>query len=500
MSSLQKYFVNDYEYIQKAIWFIEKNQGLTVTDEYDSEWNEVKELYDNEPTIELFMRMHYHYPSELIMLRILHPDDFDDIIVDKIYNDVIDNFVVGCINTTIINDLVNILTNIVNYNSQSKELYVLCKNIYTKNQLTLKWIKVSDSFEMYLLSIFEKIIGKIIEYISDFDSKEVTKIKTELSKLTSAKYVKLFYNKNVYKRQSIYTHNFTDFNQNNVIFKNGYLNLDTDEFVCSIANIFDENNQCMNIEWKEYCESNLSTDYNVKYIISMLNKMFYNKVSKSISIVYGSSSIAFMNLIEQLFGSYIVHVSVKEYISKYSEIKSKFVIIDAPSDISLSLVYNKLNENQYALLNCSNNHFPKFVGTVDTNKINIFTIDHDIFNRYSIETFFADIIFSDEFVNEPFTANIVKQSLLNEINSADYFCKACMVFGEEEESYSEVDLYKYYITFCKNNNLIRNTITGFINVLSLRPVNIEGGEIGSRIFSGFKIVLSKTQSEKIKKD
>lgn len=490
--SFAKIFNNDYEYIQKAVWFIEKSNDVKVTDKYNDEWNNLNKLYDEEQTIELFKKLHYHYPPVMTLIRILHPDKFDEIIIDKIYNNVINNLVIGRINMMIINCLVNEFANIINWNGQSKELFVLCKDIYTNQTLTLKWSKVTESFNIYLMSIIESIIDKIIEYIDELDEldeKYAIKIKSELSKLPSIKYIQLFYSKNECKRHCNYTHSFTQTCNNICIFKNGYLNIDTEEFICSISKIFDENNQCMNIEWQQYTESGLSSDNIVKYILSIVNKMFYYKLPKMINIVYGLTSRKFMSLFENLFGSYVTRISIKEFISKNNEINTKFVIIDSPAEISLSVIYNKLKDNQYVIIDCSNNQFPKFTGTINTDKINILSIDHEIFNKYSVDTFFADMIDSIEDINEPFNNQIIKESLLNEINSAEYFCRAFMLFDNEpddEDSYTEVDLYKRYVSFCKSNKLSINTITGFINVISLRPINITG-DIGSRIFNGFRL-------------
>lgn len=489
--SLAKIFSNDYEYIQKAVWFIEKSNDVEVTDKYDNEWNELNELYDEEQTLDLFKRLHLHYPSVMTLVRILHPEVFDKIIIDRIYEKVINNLIIGRINMMIINYLVDEFTDIINWNGQSKELFVLCKNVYTCQSLSLKWTKVSDSFSIYIMSLFENIIDKIIEYVDEngSDPKEIAKIKSEVSKLPSAKYVQLFYAKNEYKRHSTYTHSFTQPCNNMCVFKNGYLNIDEDEFICSIAEIFDENNQCMNIEWKQYDESNMSSDIVVKYILSMINKMFYNQLPKVINIVYGLTSRKFISLFENLFGSYVTRTSLKDFISKGNDIHTKFVMIDAPADISLNAVYNKLKDKQYAILDCSNNQFPKFTGSVNTDKINIFSVDYEIFNKYTVETFFADMIYADEEVAEPFNNQIIKESLLNEINSAEYFCRACMLFDDEneEEMYTEIDLYKRYVSFCKANKLIVNTITGFINVI-YQQINVKSsGVIGSRIFSGFRL-------------
>lgn len=497
--SLFDKFKDDYPYIQKAVWFIEKRNGVCNTSNYDDEFNTLIQQYEDDPTIELYKKLYYHYPSVLTLLRILHPEEFDNIIVNKVYDYMINNLIIGCIPVLIINQLVELFADIINYNDQSKELFVLTKDIFTPDELTLKWIKVENTFDQYLISMFEKIVNKLFEYLEtcDFTEKVLTKIRVDLGKLLNKKYVSYFYDKNAYKRNALNTFNYTQYAPKIAIFKNGYINLETDEFICSITKIFDENNQCMNIAWDNINppETN-SIDNNTKYIISMLNKMFYSKLDKSIVLIFGLMSNNMLTLFENLFGTYITHVSLKEYVVHGDSIHTKFVFIDTPADISLSLIYRKLHENQYVFLNCSNNQLPRFTGGLNSNKLTVFSIDTDYFSHSTMYTFFADIIYSDFDVIEPFTVKLIKENLLCETNSAEYFCRACMVYNEENitdenivdnTTYSEQEIFKRYLTFCKNNKLTATTSTGLFAIMNTRNIIIEG-DVGSRVLKGFKLV------------
>ena len=122
-----KYFVNDSEAIQKAVWFVEKNNGKEVDNTYEQEWQELNNQYNEEQTSELFVKLYYHYPDTMTLLRVLHPVDFDNIVVDTVVKNMEGKIVIGCINTSIVNHLVTLFANIMNWNSQSKELYILCK-------------------------------------------------------------------------------------------------------------------------------------------------------------------------------------------------------------------------------------------------------------------------------------------------------------------------------------------------------------------------------------
>ena len=201
---MSKYFIRDTESIKRAVWFVEKNNGVTVDDTYLQEWTELTEQYNENPSSELFMKLYYHYPSVMTLLRIIHPDDFDDVVVDTVVAKMEGKIMIGCINTTIVNHLVTLFANIMNWNSQSKELYVLCKCDST--DLKLSWKRVSQSFDLYLIGIFERITEKLLHMLEDtVDAKLFGKIVTELGKLP--KYVPTFYAKNAYKRQASHTNN-----------------------------------------------------------------------------------------------------------------------------------------------------------------------------------------------------------------------------------------------------------------------------------------------------
>lgn len=497
MSLLDK-FESDYPYIKKAVWFIEKQNGVCNTAEYDEEFKNLIQEYERDPTIELYKKLYYHYPSTLTLLRILHPEEFDNIIVDKIYDYMIDKLMNGYIPALIINQLVELLSDIINYNDQSKELYILTKDRFDENELTLKWIKVENTFDQYLILMFEKIVNKLFEYTTDCDlsDKEVKKVRSDLVKLLgNKKYVTYFYERNAYKRNAVTTLNYTQYVPKIAIFKNGYINLETNEFICSITEIFDENNQCMNIAWDDINPNDAcSIDNNTKYIISMLNKMFYSKLDKSITLICGLMSNTMLTLFENLFGTYITHVSIKEYVVHGDSIRTKFVIIDAPGDISLNLIYKKLHENQYVFLNCSNNQLPRFIGNLNSDKLTVFSIDSEYFSQSTVTTFFKDIIYSDICVPEPFSVQLIKENLLCETNSAEYFCRACIVYENntdenvvDSRTYSEQEIFKRYLAFCKNNKLTATTSTGLFSFMQTRDIIIEG-DVGSRVFSGFKLV------------
>lgn len=478
-----KYFVNDSEAIQKAVWFVEKNSGKEVDDTYEQEWQELNNQYNEEQTSELFVKLYYHYPDTMTLLRVLHPVDFDNIIVNTVVKNMEGKIVIGCINTSIVNHLVTLFANIMNWNSQSKELYILCKEVHTP-ELKLSWRRVTQSFDIYLVNIFERITGKLLESLEGtLDEKTYGKVVTELSKLPK-QYVPVFYAKNAYKRQANHTNYFTSFDENIMIFKNGYINLDTDEIIYSIVNTFDEYNQCMNIDYEDTEYTSLSSDPVIKYIFSVLNNIFYNNIDKQVTIVYGTQSRVFMQLIEDLFGTYVTRVTMKDFNSK-NEYFNKIVIIDAPTEMSVSLILRKLQEHQNIIVDCSNNQLPKITGTFNPDKVNIFPINHDIFNRLDKHTFFDEIFNADDEIVIPFCINIDKENLMCESNSAEYFCKS-MIDYDEDESYTETDLYKRYITFCKANKLTTLTVLSLYNVIRVYNINITG-DVGSRVYSGFKL-------------
>ena len=478
---MNKYFANDIESIKRAVWFIEKNNGVTVDDTYLQEWTELTEQYNENPTSELFIKLYYHYPSVLTLLRIIHPNDFDDYVVDTVVSKMNGKIMIGCINTTIINHLVTLFADIMNWNSQSKELYVLCKE--SSEDLKLSWKRVSQSFDLYLIGIFERITEKLlIELDGSIDPKLFAKIVTELGKLP--KCVSIFYAKNAYKRQANCTNNFTSYDENIMIFKNGYIDLNTDEITYTIVNVFDNFNQCMSIDYTETDYQPLSNDVIVKYIMSLLNQMFYNKIDKQITFVYGSRSRSFVQLFENLFGTYTIRVTLKDYNSK-AEYGNKFIIIDSPSEVSVSLIAKKLQDHQNVLIDCSNNQLPKLTGTFNPDKVNIFPVNHDIFDNLNSQTFFEEIFNASETVETPFSINVDKENLMCEANSAEYFCKS-MIDYNEEETYTETDLYKKYIAFCKANKLPTLTVLSLYNIIRVYNVDITG-DIGSRVYSGFKL-------------
>lgn len=476
---MSKYFIRDTESIKRAVWFVEKNNGVTVDDTYLQEWTELTEQYNENPSSELFMKLYYHYPSVMTLLRIIHPDDFDDVVVDTVVAKMEGKIMIGCINTTIINHLVTLFADIMNWNSQSKELYVLCKCDST--DLKLSWKRVSQSFDLYLIGIFERITEKLLHMLEDtVDAKLFGKIVTELGKLP--KYVPTFYAKNAYKRQASHTNNFTSYDENIMIFKNGYLDLNTDEVTYTIVNVFDDFNQCMNIDYTDVEESTMSKDAIVKYTMCLLNQMFYNKIDKQITIVYGSRSRSFIQLFESLFGTYITRVSMKDFNGK-TEFGNKFIIIDSPSELSVSLISRRLHDRQNVFIDCSNNQLPKLTGTFDPDKVNIFPVNHDIFDRLDNRSFFEEIFNATDEIETPFSINIDKENLMCEANSAEYFCKS-MIDYEEDETYTETELYKKYIAFCKANKLPTLTVLSLYNVIRVYNINITG-DIGSRVYSGF---------------
>lgn len=476
--SIQQYFINDYDHIKKAVWFIEKNNGINVDDSYIDEWNQLNELYNKDQTVEIYKKLYLHYPSTLTLLRILHPEIFDQFIINYVYNKVTIN---NCINTNIINLLVTAFSEILNWNSTRKELYLITKDKYNESEISLKWVKVSNNFDMYLIELLEKIIVKI-----DNDNID-SKIEKELLKLPQQKYINLFYSKNAYKRHANNTNNFTENSNDIMIFKNGYIDIKTGEFNASICNVYEDNEQCMNINFDNYDESSCSKDTMFNYILSMMNKMFYNKIPKIINLVYGSTSVDLLILIEKLFGSYVYHTTMKEYMLKHAHINNKFIFIDVTSDISLNLVYNNLHENQYMFINCSNNHFPKMNGVLDSYKFSILCSDNAYIRNYNIENFLADIIYSDQEIDEPFMISMLKENMKCESNSAEYFCKAQIIYDDNSDiTYTETAIYKEYIKFCKVNKLTINSQTGFFNILITHNINSEG-DIGSRVFSGFTL-------------
>ena len=175
---------------------------------------------------------------------------------------------------------------------------------------------------------------------------------------------------------------------------------------------------------------------------------------------------------------------MKDFNSK-NEYFNKLVIIDAPTEMSVSLILRKLQEHQNIIIDCSNNQLPKITGTFNPDKVNIFPINHDIFNRLDKHTFFNEIFNADDEIVIPFCINIDKENLVCESNSAEYFCKS-MIDYDEDESYTETDLYKRYITFCKANKLTTLTVLSLYNVIRVYNINITG-DVGSRVYSGFKL-------------
>ena len=477
MMSVQHIFANDFDYIKKAVWFIEKRNNIIVDYTYIDEWNDLIAKYDEEQTLDLYKKLYYHYPSTMTLMRILHPKDFDNIIIREVCNSVKNHLVVGCANITIINKLVSLFTELINWNNQTKELFILTKDKYNKDEITLKWLKVSSSFDLYLIELLEQIVDNLIPEVDP-------KVEKELVKLSTIKYITLFYSKNAYRRNASNTNYFTEDYDNIMIFKNGYFDIDSEEFTATISNTFDENNQCMNISFDNYDESKFSKDISLKFIISVLHNIFYNKVSKTINIVYGMTSQDFLNIFERLFGSYVKQTTMRDFVTRPDQYNNKFIFVDVPTEMSLNIVHSCLHEGQHMFINCSNNHFPKFKGTIDSYKYNILYIQHDVFRRYTVTELFADILYSDEFIDEPFNIKLLKENIYCESDSAEFFCKSQIIY-DENESYEEAYIYKEYIKFCKNHNLSINTATGFFNVLQ-NHVSCEG-DIGSRMFNGFKL-------------
>ena len=61
-----------------------------------------------------------------------------------------------------------------------------------------------------------------------------------------------------------------------------------------------------------------------------------------------------------------------------------------------------------------------------------------------------------------------------------------MIDFNEKETYTETELYKKYIAFCKANKLSTLTVLSLYNVIHKYDVVITG-DIGSRVYSDFKL-------------
>lgn len=484
--SFQKYFINDYDYIKKAVWFIEKNDGIELSnEEWDAEWQKAYDAYDKNETIEGWIKMYYHYPSIMTLLRLLHPDQFDNIIVNKVVDAIKDNYVKGCLNITIVNHLVKEFKELINWNAQSKKIFVLSKNIHNENELKFKWVEVTTEFLMYLIELYEKIVEKMITVVEDDD---LTKVKMELKSLPTMKYAELFLQKNAYRRHALLTNNYTEFNNNIMIFKNGFLDINTDQFYASISNTFDEFDQCMNLEW--HCddivaENNLSKDNIVQWILYKMHEIFYNNIDKSVNIIYGLTSSVFMHLMFDIFGAYIYRTSYKDFISKGTDIHNKIVVIDSPEEVNYNVLMKNMYSNQHVFINCTNNQIPKFINLMDSSSINFFLINQITWSQYSTEECFYDIIFAEDEITEPFILNVYKEGLLCDANSVEYFIRSCINYSDDN-SYTENDIYRKYLNFCKNNKMKILSSSSLFSLLMQKNVNVEG-DIGQRIFSGFTI-------------
>lgn len=409
--------------------------------------------------------------NRLSLMYVLYPDKFFELVIDDICNNF--KYLIGCNYSYIINKLVDNLKYIINYNQDTKTIYTIHLDDYKDDTIQLSWIKTSNIFNNYVLSIIDDLFPKIMSSISC--EKTQSKLATELKKLYNPKALEEIYNKISYK---YYKNNINDI----IIFKNGYLNIKTNEFTSTIIRKFDNENQYMNLLYDDYTSS-MSKDHNINFILSSLNKIFYNKVNNSISLITGSNTCKLVKKINELFHTYISNISIKEFYK--SDIMKKIILITSPDEIDLTKICNKLN-NQHIFL-CCGLKTPKIVGLINVDAFNILNVETDYFDNCSNEDLFADIINTNTDIQEPFSSNIIKESINCDCNSAEYFICSCLDLNEsDEELHTEQEIYKYYLTFCKNNKLNILTVTTLIQSLQSKNISVEG-DIGSRVFTGFKL-------------
>lgn len=412
----------------------------------------------------------------LCLLRVLHPKEFDDYVIELIAEDY--QYSLGLNYSYVINKVVDIYKNIIKYNVQSKTLYTLQKE--PGDQLILSWKETSKVFNNYLLLLFDRLIPVLVKK-TDEEPKILTKLITELRKLCTTKAIEEIYNKISYMYHSENTNDFTYDNKNILIFQNGYMDLDTGSFTESIIKKFDEDNQCMNIRYNNNPVTSLSKDINLEYMFSRLNKIVHNHINKSITLLIGPNTNMFINKVNNLFGTYIQHVNIKDYYK--NDYNKKLIVIDSPDEIDLNKLNNNIHNKQHILL-CCGNKTPKFTNVIDLNELDIFNINTSYFDMCNIDDLFADIMSYNNELNEPFSVNIIKENILCECNSAEYFTRACINYDDNTEMFTEQDIYKKYLSFCKSNKLSICTVTTLINILQSKNINVDG-DIGSRVFNGF---------------
>lgn len=403
--------------------------------------------------------------NKLSLLYVLQPEEYEELVI----NNISDNFkyLIGCNYSYVINKLVDNLKYIIKYNSNTKVLYTLQIDEYNKNHIQLSWHETSSIFKNYILDIIENVFPKLIE-----NTDEKNKLATELKKLYNPKAIEEVYNKIYYKY-------FREKNDDVIIFKNGYLNIKTNEFTETIIRKFDEENQYMNISYNNY-ESSLSKDYNINFILSILNKIFYNKINNSINIIIGQNTCNFVNKINELFNTYVANINIKDFYK--NNVMKKIIFIICPDEVDLTKVCNKLN-NQHIFL-CCGFKTPKMTGLLNVNTFNICQIESDYFESCTSEELLSDIINSNNEIQEPFTSNIIKESISCDCNSVEYFIRSCLIIDDNNDDvHTEQELYKNYLTFCKNYKLNVSTVTTLVQSLQSKNVHVDG-DIGSRNFIG----------------
>lgn len=409
--------------------------------------------------------------NRLSLLYVLHPEQFDEEVINNVCNGF--RYLIGCNYSYVINKFVDNLKYIVKYNSNSKTIYTLQIDEYTDKRIQLSWHETSNIFNNYILNLFENVFPKLIEKVEN--DKDLSKLVTELKKLYNPKAIDELYNKISYKslRENI---------DDVIIFRNGYLNTKTDEFTETIIRKFDTENQYINMSYDNIKSSSLSKDNDTEFILSILNKIFYNKINNSISLITGFNTCKFVKKITELFNTYVTCVSIKEYYK--NDYRKKIILITSPDEVDLTKINNKMN-NQHVFL-CCGLKSPKIIGLLNVDSFNIFNVETDYFDLCNSTELLSDIISNGYDLIEPFSSNLVKESINCDCNSAEYFIRSCLEFDGSDEIHTEQELYKYYLTFCKNNKLNILTVTTLIQSLQSKNISADG-DIGSRVFTGFTI-------------
>lgn len=408
--------------------------------------------------------------NKLSLLYVLQPEKYEELVIDNITNNF--QYLIGCNYSYVINKLVDNLKYIIKYNSNNKKLYTLQIDEYNQNNIQLSWHETSNIFNNYILDIIENVFQKLIE-----NSDNPIKLSTELKKLYNPKAMEEIYNKIYYKY-------FREKNNDIIIFKNGYLNTKTNVFTETIIRKFDEENQYINITYNNY-ESSMSKDYNINFILSILNKIFYNKINNSINLIVGTNTCNFVKKINELFNTYVENISIKEFYK--NNVMKKIIFIICPDEVDLTKICNKLLNHQQHIFLCSGFKIPKIVGLLNVDSFNICQIESDYFDSCTSEDLLSDIINSNTEIIEPFSSNVIKESISCDCNSAEYFIRSCLIIdNNNDEVHTEQELYKYYLAFCKNNKLKVLSVTTLVQSLQSKNVIVEG-DVGSRNFTGIII-------------